>query len=199
MELKELQNKNRAHLLPLDIQLFAEGGDGGEGGSGGDNITSPAEQLVPKKEFDKLASELASIKREQREKLTLEQQKELEIQEKDTKIAELEKKITKSTLESGLSASGLDQKYVKSLTDAILDGDTDSIIKNLNKALEEIKTKHNQELEAVKLDSTPRPANGTNGGEGEKEITKEDFNKMNYLEKLELKEKQPELYKKFMK
>lgn len=192
MELKNLVNP---HFKLSNLQLFSEGGDG----DGGGDVKTPAEQSVPKKEFDKLASELASIKREQKEKLTLEQQKELEIQERDTKIAELEKKITKSTLESGLSTSGLDPKYVKSLTDAILDGDTDSIIKNLNKALEEINSKHNQELESVKLDSTPRPANGTNGSEGEKEITKEDFDKMSYLEKIELKEKQPELCKKFMR
>ena len=189
MELKNLANP---YFKLSNLQLFSDGGEGGGA------EPTPTEPSVPKKEFDKLASELARIKREQKEKMTLDQQKELELKERDTRIAELEKEITKSTLKSGLSTSGLDSKHVESITNAILEGDTGNIIKSLNKALEEIDSKHKQELESVKLDLTPRPANGINGDGGEKEITKEDFDKMSYLKKLELKENKPELYKKFM-
>lgn len=192
MELKNLVNP---HFKLTNLQLFS---DGGEGEGLDTPRPTPEEPSVPKKDFDKVASELARIKRDQKEKMTLDQQKELELKERDAKIAELEKEITKSTLKSGLSTSGLDLKHVESITHAILEGDTDNIIKSLNKALEEIDSKHKQELESVKLELTPRPASGANGDGREKEITKEDFDKMSYLEKVELKEKKPELYKNFM-
>lgn len=191
-ELKELLN-NQFKLT--NLQLFSDG----ENNVGGEPDPTIGEPTVKKKDFDKVAGELARLKKEQKEKMTLDQQKELEMSEKDNKIIELENQIKKATLKSGLSVIGIDAKQVDSITNSILEGDTESIVKSITKVFEDVDSKHKQELEAVKLDLTPRPAVGSNGDGNTEEVTQEMFNNMSYLEKYELKEKNPELFKKLMK
>lgn len=177
-------------LIKLNLQLFAE--PGGEGG--GD--VQPVEAMISKKEYDKVASELAKMKKE---RLSDDEKIKLEMEEKDTKIAELEKTVTKSTLKSGLATSGLDGKAIDLITNAIIDGDVNDVVKSLNKVLKELNDKHSQEIEAIKLDSTPRPGEGSNGELENSNITRENFIKMSYIEKLELKKKNPELYNQLIK
>lgn len=172
-----------------NLQLFAE-----PRGDGEDPQTT--EPMISKKEYDKVASELSKLKKE---RLSDDEKVKLEMEEKDSRIAELEKTVTKSTLKSGLAISGLDEKSIDLITSAIIDGDVNNVVKSLNKVLKELNDKHNQEIEAIKLDLTPRPGEGSNGGASDDSITKEDFDKMSYTEKLALKEKNLELYNQFMK
>ena len=55
-------------LIPLNLQLFAnEGNEGGQGEGSQEKSYSEAEYLKLKESFDKSASELAKLKKEQQE------------------------------------------------------------------------------------------------------------------------------------
>lgn len=176
----------------LNLQLFSEPGEGGNPNDpGGTN-----EPTVPKKDFDKLAKELASYKRKNMsdvEKLND------DIKERDKQIADLQKSITKSNFKSGLSITGIEESYIESISAAFIEGDSGKLVKSISEVIVELNDNHKKEIESLKLSLTPRPGEGSNGGSEDNQITKEQFNKMTYNEMLELKEKNPELFNKLIK
>lgn len=185
---KYLKNKN---LFLLNLQQFA---DPGEGGSEPD-----PEPTISKKEYDKLASELARMKKENKAKMSLDEQKEQELKDKDARILELEKTVKLSNVKAGLSVAGLDDKQIDDISQAYIKSDDDAFIKALNTTLKTITTSHEKEMEDIKLQLTPRPGEGSNGGTDNSEITKEEFDKMSYQEMYDLKSKNPELFNKLIK
>lgn len=181
--------------FPLHIQYFAEEDDGEEVRVDDD---STSEEFVSKKVYDKMSAELSKLKKEMRQNMSQEEQRKIEMEEKDSKIAELQKQLTLSSMVTGLTSTGFDEATVKAISEAYVESDSDGFVKAIGKAVKELNDTHKREIENLKLDITPRPAGGTGDG-NDKPITQEDFNNMNYMEQLEFKKKNPEIYKKFIK
>ena len=183
----------------LNLQLFAEGGTGEsvEGGEPTGTDTKP-EKMISKAKFDKLASENAELKRKLRGTQSEEQRHADVMKEKDDEIATLRKQVNFSNIKEGLSVGGLSGEGINSIVDAFINQDEEAFTKGMNDYFKKINDDHNRVIESIKLDTTPRPGEGTNGGE-EKVITKDDFNKMTYLQQIEFKQKNPELAARYLK
>lgn len=186
MELKNLLNP---HFKLTDLQLFAEGGEGGEG-EGNNVITPQAESTVPKAHYDKLASELAGLKKQIKAKESEEETKAREQAEKDEKINDLLQYKNRSILEKGLMTSGIDSKTVEAISEAVLSGDMEKIAKVFGDAYSKSVSELKKENDALRLVQIDVP----NGGTNSKETTLEDFKKMTVDEQISLKNSNPELF-----
>ena len=191
-ELLEKLNKSyKKTSYRLNLQLFADPGEG--------NTDPLPEPTVPKAQFDALATEIAKLKKEARERLTDDEKRAAEAKEKDDLIISLQKQVKMSSIKGGLATAGLDEKSIDAITTAYVEGNDADFIKNIGSVIKAIKDAHAKEIENIKLDLTPRPGEGTNGGVEDKTVTREEFNKMSYAEQYEFKQKNPELYKQIMK
>jgi hypothetical protein len=153
---------------------------------------------VAKTTFDKTASDLATAKKQLREKMTEDEaQKAREAEEKaaaDARTAELEARVQELENEKAVSgyvnsylAMGYDEKLAKSSAEALAKGDTETVFKN-QKAFAESREKA---LKAELLKETPPPA----GGGSSKGMTLEQFRKMSPQERHDFSIKNPEEYK----
>lgn len=191
-----MKNINELLRFPLDIQFYAEESDGESGNP--DVDSTGEEEVVSKKIYDKMSAELSKLKKEMRQNMSQEEQRRIEMEEKDSKIADLQKQLTLSSMITGLNSTGFDETTVKAISEAYVGSNPDGFVKAISKAVKELNDNHKREIENLKLESTPRPAGGTGDG-NDKPITQEDFNNMNYMEQIEFKNKNPEIYKKFIK
>lgn len=191
-----MKNINELLRFPLDIQFYAEEGDGESGNP--DVASTGEEEVVPKKIYDKMSAELSKLKKEMRQNMSQEEQRRIEMEEKDSKIADLQKQLTLSSMITGLNSTGFDEATVKAISEAYVGSNPDGFVKAISKAVKELNDNHKREIENLKLESTPRPAGGTGDG-NDKPITQKEFNNMSYMEQLEFKNKNPETYKKFIK
>jgi hypothetical protein len=148
---------------------------------------------VSKAVFDKTASELASVKKQLREKQTDEEAKAAERAAKDAEImAELEtlrhEKLV-GTYVTSYMAMGYDEKLAKATAEAMAKGDTETVFKNQKLHLENREKALRTEL----LKQTPPPA----GGNPDTAMKKEEFVKMSLAEKQRFAIENPEQYKAF--
>lgn len=163
MEIKKL------FRYPLNIQLFAEGnGDGeGNGSTPQDNHESketPSKEAYEKlkNEFDKTASELAKIKREQKAKMSEDEKLKAEQQEREAHYQELERKVLKSDMQNELINSGLDNKSISKILDEYFKDEKPNVI-NLCKIIAQevssnIKTIKEQAKDEFQRSSTLPPS-----------------------------------------
>lgn len=142
------------------------------------------------KALSKSNSEAADYKRQLKEKMTAEELKAKEDAEKweemERNYNALLKKDAISTNKARLLGLGYDESLANDTAEAMANGELDKVFANQKKHLESMEKKIRSEL----LKSTPRP----DGGNGEKTITKEDFNKMSYSERAKVFEESPEIY-----
>lgn len=148
---------------------------------------------VSKAVFDKTASELASVKKQLREKQTDEEAKAAERAAKEAEImAELEtlrhEKLV-GTYATSYMAMGYDEKLAKATAEAMAKGDTETVFKNQKLHLENREKALRTEL----LKQTPPPA----GGNPDTAMKKEEFVKMSLAEKQRFAIENPEQYKAF--
>lgn len=144
-----------------------------------------------KASFDKASSDVATLKKQLREKQTsdeLEAEKELEQKEY---IASLERRIKHSEAQNRYIAMGMDEAMAKDTADAELDGDMDTVIANCNKNKESAIKK----AEAEWLASRPQ----ANSGSGTSQITKEQFSKMSMAERSKLYNENREEYERLLR
>lgn len=181
---------------PLDIQMFADdpGNDPGNDPANDPDPNSDPEPTVSKKLFDKQMKEVARLKKELKEKRTEEETRNAEQQEKDDRIKELEDYQRKTTLSTGLLKGGVGNKDVDAISDAYIDSNPESLAKAITDAMNNLIKEKDDEIKKLKLEAIDRPSDG---GNDEKEITKEDFDKMTIDERIALKIKDPELFKQF--
>ena len=148
---------------------------------------------VSKAVFDKTASELASVKKQLREKQTDEEAKAAERAAKDAEImAELEalrREKLVGTYVTSYMAMGYDEKLAKATAEAMAKGDTETVFKNQKLHLENREKALRTEL----LKQTPPPA----GGNPDTAMKKEEFVKMSLAEKQRFARENPEQYKAF--
>lgn len=146
---------------------------------------------VSKATFDKTASELASVKKQLREKQTDEEAKAAERAAKEAEImAELEalrhEKVVGTYITSYM-AMGYDEKLAKATAEAMAKGDTETVFKNQKIHLEN----REKALRAELLMQTPDPAPGNPTDV----MTKEKLRAMSPKERYEFSVKNPEEYK----
>lgn len=161
-----------------------------------DKSTLP--KSVAKEVFDKTASELAKAKKE------LKELKEKSMTDDEKLQAELEKaKNTQSTYAKELSKlrakeifveAGLTEKDYSAILDVVVSEDEEKTKANAKNMVDIIVAQKAATEKAVKaelLKGTPPPPAGSGGGT----VTKEQFEKMGWRERTELKQKSPELFK----
>ena len=144
-----------------------------------------------KKRFDEVASEAAGYKKQLRAQMSEADQKAAAEAEKLAEIiAERDKlKAEKAIAENskGLIAIGYDEDLATEVATALLNGDTETVIKAQAKFVDA--QKKAVLAEAVK--NTPIPPAGSSGVE----MTKESLRKLSPMERFEFAQKNPEQYK----
>ena len=153
-----------------------------------------AEKEKYKNASDKASSEAAQFKKQLRSKQTAEEQEAEAKAEAEKLQAEKFEKMSKELNHikavNAYQKTISEEKNIETLIDAVADADHAMI----SSVIENEVQKRVKEAKAEWLKSRPPVNDGT--GE-ESTITQEQFNKMNYHERVEFKSKNPELYKKF--
>ena len=146
---------------------------------------------VKKSVFDKTASELASKKKELREKLSEDEQKEQADKEAREKLqADYDKLLRESTIskcKAKFLGVGYDEKLAEETAIAMVDGDSEKIFANHKKHLDSVEKKVRAEV----LKDTPKP---TPDGDS-KTMTLEKLRGMSSKERYDYSVKNPEEYK----
>lgn len=141
--------------------------------------------------FDKTASELAEKKRQLKEKLTEEEQKEQERNEAFEKLQknydDLVRENQISQYTSELLSAGYDEKLASDTALAMVDGDTAKVFSNQKKHLQNMEKKLRVEI----LKDTPKPVE--NGGSDT--MTLDKFRKLSAADRLKYADDNPEEYK----
>ena len=143
----------------------------------------------------KANSEAAEWKKKHNALLSEEERKEAERLEAQQAIekenAELRKEKAIYESKARFLGLGYDEKLARETAQALVDGDMDKVFANQQIHIENVKKA--ERAAGIANDPTP-PA----GGGGETEITKEQFDKMGYTERLKLFNEQPEVYQKMI-
>ena len=120
---------------------------------------------VKKDVFDKTASELASAKKQLRDKMTADEQKEKDEAEKREKLENdynaLLKKVTVSENKAKLLGLGYEETLANETAEAMANGEIDKVFANQKKHLEALEKK----VRADVLKDTPKPGKDTIPGE----------------------------------
>ena len=116
---------------------------------------------VKKDLFDRTASELASVKKQLREKMTADEQKEKDEAEKREKLEndynELLKKVKISDNKTKFLALGYDEALAGETAEAMVNGEVDKVFSNQKKHLDSFEKK----IRADVLKNTPKPGKDT--------------------------------------
>lgn len=154
------------------------------------------EMAKMKKALDKASSETASYKKQLRERQSAD---EIAAQEKAEKEAEREEQLqrllkenTVTKYEKNFLALGYGEEYSLKAAIAQYDGDTDELFNIQKKVFENMQ-------KSIKAELTKNLPIAPTSNDGEVVVTKEQFDKMGYSERVELFEKHPSLYEKLTK
>lgn len=196
-------------LLKLNLQHFAEG-EGGESSSPADagetktedgnadaRIAELEKELAEReKKYDKLKGtldvklkELGDMTKKERERMTAEELERKEIEEikaqnelllKEREIVAAERRFIQSGCDTDLASEG---------AKALIEADYDALFEVIEKLVANAVAGEKSEL----LKTMPKPQGGSGSSST---ITQEMFDKMNYKERVELFNKDPETYNK---
>lgn len=143
------------------------------------------EGYIKKDTFDKTASELASLKKQLKDRMSEDEIKEAERAQKDAEIMEELKALRTEKMISDMKARylglGYDDKLATDTAKAYAEGDIDAVFKN-QKIFQENSKKA---IEAELMANTPRPPAG---GEDNQPMTKEKFLGLSTAEQLKYKQ-----------
>lgn len=146
---------------------------------------------IKKEIFDKTASELSTMKKQLREKMTddeaAKQKEKEEREELETKYNQLLRKSEVSENKAKLVALGYDEKLANETAEAMVDGDLEKVFTNQKKHLETFEKK----VRAEALKDTPKP---TPDGDS-KIMTLDKLRKMSAAERFAYATEHPEEYK----
>lgn len=153
---------------------------------------------VEKSVFDKTASELAKVKKElkalQESSMTDVEKLQAELDKAKETQANYNKELSKLRAKEIFVTAGLTEKDYASILDVVVSEDeetTKTRAKSMVDLIAAQKAATEKAIKAELLKGTPKPKSG----EGDTGITKEQFEKMNWKERTELKQKDPELFK----
>lgn len=147
--------------------------------------------FVKKDLLDKATSEAASYKKQLRERMSEDEAKAAkDAEEREAIMTELEQLRAEKVIDQHTTkflALGYDEKLARDTAKAMANGDTELVFKNHAKFIAD----REKALKAEILKSTPTPP----AGDGTKEISKEDIQKMTLAEKQKFFRENPEQYK----
>ena len=154
-----------------------------------------AEKEKYKNASNKASSEAATYKKQLRSKQTAEEQEaeakaEAERLQKE-KFESMSKELNHIKAVNAYQKTISDENAIDTLIDAIADADH-NVISNV---IENEVKRRMKEAKAEWLKSRPP----INSGGGDSSVTQEQFNKMDYYQRVEFRNKNPELYEKFTK
>ena len=145
--------------------------------------------------LSKASSDAAEWKRKYRETQSEQERKEAETAELIEKMKAQNEELmrTQKLAEhtSQFMSVGFSEDMAKKAAEAVVGGDFTA----MTTTLKDFITAHDKERDAEALRKTPRPGNGGSGNS----VTKEQFDKMKYAERVKLFEENPELYKELTK
>ena len=159
------------------------------------NAEYEAEIKRLKDALSKSNSENADWKRKYNSKLTEEEQGKALQEERDAYTKSLEQKVAKIELGAELSKGIKDEKVLNGVADDLIAGKNIDAIKKINAYIDTRVANAIKEHDADLLRSNPVPpptSTTNNGG-----VSRKDFDKMSYAERVAFKEKNPETYKKY--
>lgn len=140
--------------------------------------------------IDRTSSEAADYKRKYREKLSEEEAAAETQRERDEYVRGLEKQIKTNDAFKRYTDLGMNTELAMQTAQFDVDGDTENVFKNM-------KTFQSSLLDAEKAKWLGgRKEIHADNHESADEITAEDFSKMSYKQRVELANKNPDLYKK---
>jgi hypothetical protein len=145
---------------------------------------------VSKKQFDKVASELAEKKRELKEKKGVEGEAAAKEQELETMKGELDALRRESNISKNkakLVAMGYEEALADETAEAMVDGDTEKVFANQKKHLSSVEKRVRAEI----LKSTPKP---TPDGETNT-MTLDKLRGMSATERLKYSQEHPDEYR----
>lgn len=149
---------------------------------------------VKKSQFDQTASELAKVKKDLEARMSEEEKTkaaaEAELLKYKTEAETLRKEKNIASNKAQLIAIGYDEELATATAEAMEAGDVATVIKNQASVIENRVKLAKGEANASVTPPAGKPA------DGDKTITKEQFEKMSYAEMAELYQTNPELYKK---
>ena len=152
---------------------------------------------VKKDVFDKTASELAQTKKDLKARMTEEEIKakeaEAELLKYKTEAETLRKEKNIASNKAQLISIGYDEALAQATAEAMENGDIATVIKNQASVLENAKKIAKGEAMAS---TTPPAGKATDGN---KMVTKEQFDSMEYAERVELFNSNPDLYNELSK
>lgn len=157
---------------------------------------------VEKSVFDKTASELAKVKKElkalQESSMTDAEKLQAELDKAQEAQTTYARELSKLRAKEIFVEAGLTEKEYSSILDTVV-SDDEEVTKTRAKTMIELianqKKLAEEKLKKELLKDTPTPRDG----DGSSTITKEDFKKMGWRERVELKQQNPELFKQLSK
>lgn len=204
--------------IPMNIQLFAEGGDGGDGGGGtggeGSSGSEPPsfddflKEKGNKEEFDRRVQAAVStaVKNAQEKwqlitddkvseaeklaKMTQEEKDRYMRKKQEKELADREAKVTRRELMAEAKNTLTEKNLPVSLAEVLNYTDADSCNKSIT-AVEKAFQEAVQAAVEERLKGGKPPKKAPEG----QTITKEQYSKMGYAERLKLKTENPELYR----
>lgn len=140
-----MENK-KLFKYPLNIQLFADGDNegGNQSPQNGDqekNTITFEEYSKLKSQFDKTSSELAKMKKEEKARMSEDEKKALELQQREAHYQELERKVLRGEMQNELINSGLDNDSISKILDTYFSEDKPDII-NVCKTIAQVLKKN---------------------------------------------------------
>lgn len=146
---------------------------------------------VKKDVFDKTASELAEKKKELKEKMSADEQAQLEAKEQteamQKELATLRRESSVSKSKAKFLALGYDEKLAEETAEAVADGNMEKVFANEQKHLESFK----KQIQAEILKGTPKPE----GGAGNDKMTLDKLRAMSPADRYDYAQKNPDEYK----
>lgn len=170
----------------------------------GMNLVDPSTlpKMVNKDVFDKTASELAKVKKQlkelQEKSMTDEEKLQAELEKAIESQQQYTKELAKLRAKEIFVEAGLTEKDYEPLLEMVVTGDeetTKAHAKNMVNVIEAQKAATEASVKAELLKNTRKPP----AGNGKGEVTKEQFKKMNLIEKQKFAKENPDLYQEFYK
>mgnify|MGYP006916131788 CR=1 FL=1 len=171
-------------------------------------------QTVPKDQFNKMSDRVKALENEKKDietkfndfkvqNMTDEEKIKAELKKLESDKMAVARQLSEIAVEKVLSKNGIDsdtygEEEYKELVNNLISDTTDNSISKANNfvsILAKQKERVEKETTSNLLKNTPNPQ----VGDGDKKVTKEEFDKMTYSEMMKFMEEEPELYKEYSK
>lgn len=136
----------------------------------------------------------------ERAKLTAEELAQKQLEEKMQELSGKEKEISKKAnhieARSILAEANIPKAHYEKFIDLLVNDDAETTTSNVQNFVDVFNSTKDDITNQIKSEysNVPKPKTGANGT-----LTKDDFDKMGYGEKIKFKTENPDLYKEFMK